>query len=96
SKAANGVVVITTKRLAGNEQRVTYTGSVDIQMPDLSSYNLCDAEEKLGAERIDGIYDDANFLLYTQKQMLYQQRKQLVAAGLDTYWLSKPLRTGVE
>ena len=95
SKAANGVVVITTRRLAGNEQRVTYTGSVDIQMPDLSSYNLCDAEEKLEAERIDGIYDDANFLLYTQKQMLYQQRKQLVAAGLDTYWLSKPLRTGV-
>ena len=84
SKAANGVVVITTRRLAGNEQRVTYTGSVDIQMPDLSSYNLCDAEEKLEAERIDGIYDDANFLLYTQKQMLYQQRKQLVAAGLDT------------
>lgn len=95
SKAANGVVVITTKRLAGNEQRVTYTGSVDIQMPDLSSYNLCNAEEKLEAERIDGIYDDANFLLYTQKQMLYQQRKQLVAAGLNTYWLSKPLRTGV-
>ena len=55
--------------MAGNEQRVTYTGSVDIQMPDLSSYNLCDAEEKLEAERIDGIYDDANFLLYTQKQM---------------------------
>ncbi len=26
-KAANGVVVITTRRLAGNEQRVTYTGS---------------------------------------------------------------------
>ncbi len=47
-KAANGVVVITTRRLAGNEQQVTYTGSVDIQMPDLSSYNLCDAEEKAG------------------------------------------------
>ena len=30
SKAANGVVVITTKRVTGTQQLVTYTGSVDI------------------------------------------------------------------
>lgn len=46
SKAANGVIVIETKRLAGNEQRITYNGSLSFEMPDLTSYDLCNALEK--------------------------------------------------
>lgn len=95
SKAANGVVVITTKRVTGTQQLVTYTGSVDIEMPDLTSYNLCNAAEKLEAERIDGMYDYKNMDEEIRYSQLYEERKQLIAAGLDTYWLSKPLRTGV-
>lgn len=34
SKAANGVIVIETKRLAGNQELVTYTGSIEVSMPD--------------------------------------------------------------
>lgn len=55
SKAANGVIVIETKRLRGNEQRITYTGSLSLEMPDLSSYDLCNALEKLEVERMEGV-----------------------------------------
>jgi len=97
SKAANGVVVITTKRIKGTDQLITYTGSLSIEMPDLTSYNLCNAEEKLEAERIDGVYDDISLGLETQIRLEeeYQEKLRLIKSGLDTYWLSKPLRTGV-
>jgi TonB-linked SusC/RagA family outer membrane protein len=96
SKAANGVVVIETKKLKGNQQRVTYTGSMDIEMPDLTSYNLANAREKLEVERIEGLYTATNNI---EEQLrlneLYNDRKKLIEEGLDTYWLSKPLRVGV-
>lgn len=36
--------------------KITYTGSLDIEAPDLSSYDLCNAEEKLRAEYLAGFY----------------------------------------
>lgn len=45
SKAANGVIVIETKRLAGTEARITYNGSLDLEIPDLSSYDMTNAME---------------------------------------------------
>ncbi|MDR2130171.1 MAG: SusC/RagA family TonB-linked outer membrane protein [Odoribacteraceae bacterium] len=95
SKAANGVVVIETKRLAGNEQRVTYTGNLTLEMPDLTSYNLTNAREKLEAEVIDGRYTDTDMDYQIDLWNLYNERKKRVLEGLDTYWLAKPLRTGV-
>ncbi len=95
SKAANGVIVIETKRLAGNQELVTYTGSVELQMPDLSSYNLCNAWEKLEAERIEGVYNSANPKTQIEYTKRYNDLKAQVLGGLDTYWLAKPLRTGV-
>ena len=44
SKAANGVMVIETVRVQSRELRVNYIGSLNLEMPDLSSYNLCNAE----------------------------------------------------
>lgn len=96
SKAANGVIVIETKKLQGNQQRITYTGSLDLEIPDLTSYNLANSREKLEIEMIEGVYTALN---NTNEQMrltaLYNQRKKLIEEGLDTYWLSKPLRVGV-
>lgn len=96
SKAANGVVVIETFRLVGNETRVSYVGSIDITAPDLTSYNLCNAREKLQAELIEGVYNtlslgDAQIKLWEE----YNKKDKLIREGLDTYWLSKPLQTGV-
>ena len=50
------MVVIETKRPEKGQIKVTYTGSVDIEAPDLSSYDLCNAAEKLEAERLAGYY----------------------------------------
>ncbi len=95
SKAANGVIVIETKRLEGNQQLVTYTGSVDVSMPDLSSYNLCNAWEKLEAERIEGVYTSPNPSSQVDLNKAYNALRAEILGGLDTYWLAKPLRTGV-
>ncbi len=96
AKAANGVIVIETKRLGSNETRVTYTGSVDIEMPDLTSYDLCNSLEKLYVENLEGFYERKNNLAdRTLAHNLYNQRLKQAKEGLDTYWLSKPLRTGV-
>lgn len=95
SKAANGVIVIETKRLTGNQQRVTYNGSISLEMPDLTSYDLCNAWEKLEAERLDGVYTHDDNVNQEELTRLYNKRKKNVMEGLDTYWLSKPLRTGI-
>lgn len=95
SKAANGVIVIETKNLASNRQLVTYNFSLDIEMPDLTSYNLCNAAEKLEVERIEGVYTASSASSQYQLDQLYNSRYQSILEGLDTYWLAKPLRLGV-
>lgn len=90
SKAANGVVVIETKRLDSNKPRFSYTGSLDLNMPDLSSYDLCNALEKLDVEFTEGVYDVNN---PNDMKKYYALRKKALE-GLDTYWLSKPVQFG--
>lgn len=98
SKAANGVVVIETKKILSAKPIVMYNSSLDIDLPDLSSYNLSNSMEKLEAERIDGFY--IPFIANNPQdqvinQQLYYARKKLALEGLDTYWLAKPLQNGV-
>ena len=50
SKAANGVVVIETLQPEKGKLRVSYTGTMNVQLPDLTSYDLCNAAEKLEVE----------------------------------------------
>ena len=96
AKAANGVVVIETKPLLANETRITYEGKLTLEMPDLSSYDLCNALEKLQIEKAEGFYDNTNTPgSLIEYQQLYNSRLEWAKAGNSTYWLSKPLRTGV-
>ena len=95
SKAANGVIVIDTKKLQGSEQRITYTGQVSLELPDLTSYNLTNAAEKLEVELLDGVYTGSNYNQKIAKQELYNSRRKLILEGLDTDWISKPIRVGV-
>lgn len=90
SKAANGVVVIETKKLDSQKPRITYNGSLDLNMPDLSSYDLCNASEKLDVEFAEGVFPD------TDKDAMdrYHSLRKKVMEGLDTYWLSKPVQFG--
>lgn len=56
SKAANGVVVIETLQPEKGKLRVSYTGTMNVQLPDLTSYDLCNAAEKLEVEFNAGKY----------------------------------------
>lgn len=95
AKAANGVVVIETVRPQEGRLRVSYTGSADITVPDLTSYNLCNASEKLQAEVLAGKYTANNPAEQARLDAVYNELYNEVARGVDTYWLSQPLRTGV-
>lgn len=97
SRAANGVVVVETQRLSNEKSRITYNSSLDLQFPDLSSYNLTNSFQKIEAERIDGVYTPSNNDPddFVRLQQLYNARRKLALEGLDTDWMAKPLQTGV-
>ena len=48
SRGSNGVVVITSKVPELGKLRLSYTLNLNMETPDLSSYNLMNAYEKLG------------------------------------------------
>ncbi len=95
SKAANGVVVVETIKPQPGQLRLSYNGSMDISWPDLTSYNLMNAREKLEFERLAGKYNGTTVTEQIEKENLYNQHLADIASGVDTYWLSEPLRTGI-
>lgn len=96
SKAANGVVVIETVRPQNGRLRLSYKGDFSITAADLSDYNLMNASEKLAFEDLAGIYTDKTGSAANQLRLdnLRNERLKEVARGVDTYWLSEPIRTG--
>ena len=93
SRAANGAVVITTKPLPAGRLNVTYSGNFTINAPDLSSYNLMNAREKLEAERLAGYYDTDDPSQIATKLKEYNGKLQNIERGIETDWLALPLRT---
>ena len=90
SRAANGVVVVTTVAPKPGEMQITYNLTGGGDFPDLTDYNLCNAAEMLEIERRMGLYTSA--IDQALKDLDYNRRLQRVLRGVDTYWLSKPLR----
>ena len=96
SKAGNGVIVIETKSLNSGQTLVSYNGTVSLEVPDLSSYNLCNSLEKLEIERREGFYSDRSYTDDVVEGMtIYYRRLKKALEGEDTYWLAKPLRLSV-
>jgi TonB-linked SusC/RagA family outer membrane protein len=95
SKAANGVVVIETIPPVQGSLRVSYNGSMNITVPDLTSYNLCNAAQKLQAEVLADKYYSSNPATQASLTEQYNELYKEVMRGVDSYWLSQPLRTGV-
>lgn len=99
SRAANGVIVIDTKQPLAGRLRLSYSGMTQITAPDLTVYDLANAEEKLEVERLAGLYStyasgirpDADAVL----RQTYANRQAAVKRGVNTYWLSQPVRTGI-
>ena len=97
SKGANGVVVIETVTPEAGKMRVSYSGNLSIQAPDLGSYDLANAAEKLEIEKRAGVYTDKSGRPNVQQQYdeKYNEYYKEILRGVDTYWLEKPLRVGV-
>lgn len=86
--AANGVIVIERKRVSQAPVRVRYTFTPQMSFADLSSYDLCNASQKLELERLAGLYDKEDGSLDRD----YYDKLRLISSGMDTDWISKPVR----
>ncbi len=96
SKAANGVIVVETKQPVAGRTQITYSINLSTELADLTSYHMLDAKGLLEAQRLAGVYSDPNnnFKDVALKQW-YDYRKYQAESGVNTYWLSQPLRTGL-
>ena len=99
SRAANGVVVITTIMPKTGKMEVSYNADVTFYIPDLSAYNLCTPEQKLELEKMAGLYDVSYRRMYSQDKtsdqlycdMSYNHRLRNILEGVNTDWLAQPL-----
>ena len=97
TRGANGVVVITTKQPEAGKLQLTYKSSLAIEAPDLTSYDLLNAKEKLEYEKAAGLYTYNSGPGGNQHglESLYNSRMLAAERGVNTYWLKYPVRTGV-
>lgn len=86
-RGGNGIVLIQTRAPQKGTLNVTYSGQVQVTTPDLSSYHLMDAPQKLLLEHDAG--------MYTNNPSLYSSRWNRVDNGVNTRWLGIPTRTGI-
>lgn len=94
SRAANGVLVITTKAPAEGKLQVSYSSDLTVTAPDLTGYSVLNAADKLEYERLAGLYD-VGFGGITKDDLeeIYYKKYSNVVAGVNTYWLSQPVKT---
>ena len=90
ARGANGVVVITLKRPEVGKLRVSYRGSINIEAPDFSSYNLMNAREKLAYDwRMKNNYItrgvDTYWLKYPVKTGVGNRHSLRIDGGADNF-----------
>jgi TonB-linked SusC/RagA family outer membrane protein len=94
SKAANGVVVVETKRPVKGKLSVGYTADFTISVPDMNSYNLMNSSEKLQFEKLAGRwhtgFPDYDIVL----DSIYNSHFRAIKEGVNTKWINIPVRTG--
>ncbi len=94
SRGANGVVVIKTKEPVAGKLRVFVSGGITMEVPDLSSYNLMGAIDKLALERMVGLYSDLDPEIQMELNNAYNARVSDALRG-ETEWIREPVRVGV-
>ena len=95
SRGSNGVIVIITRQPEAGKLRLSAEIGMDLEVPDLTSYDLLDARKKLTLEKQVGLYDSSNperDLLY---KSIYNKRLKRALSGETTDWINKPIRTGI-
>ncbi|WDF80682.1 SusC/RagA family TonB-linked outer membrane protein [Mucilaginibacter sp. KACC 22773] len=93
SRAANGVIVITTKAPIPGKLQLSYNYQLTVQAPDLTGYHVLNAADKLQYEKLAGLYSAVNNTASSQDQLdnEYYSKLRNVVSGINTYWLSQPL-----
>lgn len=104
SRASNGVIVIETIQPKEGELLLSYNFRGSANFVDLSSYNMMNSREKFEYEKLSGMYDKHDLsglegIEYKTKyyenikiEEQYQKKLSSVLSGVETDWLSKPLR----
>ena len=96
SRGANGVIVIVSKQPEAGKLKVFAQVGMTFEIPDLTSYDLMKASDKLALEYAAGLY---NHTTNPSKDIIlkeaYYKRLKAVNEGVETDWLSQPLHTGV-
>jgi len=104
SRGGNGVVVIETRLPKEGKFTVTYEARPSLTLVDLSAYDLMNAREKLAYEKLAGAYtyvptttSDPYWIADYQMKLdnLYAKRLLDINSGVDTYWLSQPVKSSV-
>ena len=94
SRAANGVLVITTRAPREGKLRVDYNYELNVTGADLSDYDVLNAKEKMEYELLAGLYDGSKQgLPQDEMNSFYYHKYANVVGGVNTYWLSQPVRT---
>ncbi|MDR1720215.1 MAG: SusC/RagA family TonB-linked outer membrane protein [Dysgonamonadaceae bacterium] len=91
SRASNGVLVITTIAPEEGKIRVSYNYELTASFPDLTSYDVLDAANKLEYERLAGVYETEGMSLQDQEELYYSKLYNVVS-GVNTDWLAQPVR----
>ncbi|MBC9930006.1 SusC/RagA family TonB-linked outer membrane protein [Chitinophaga qingshengii] len=92
SRAANGVVVVETVRPKPGELRISYSTTMRLEAPVLGDYNMMNAAELLEFQRLSGLYEPGFYAGSINNDNLYNQRLAEVVSGVNSYWLTAPLR----
>ena len=93
SKAANGVIVVETKRPKPGELKINYSANTSFSFADLTDYNLMNAREKIDFELKSGYYGVFNSPGYNDYETEYYNILKEIERGVESYWLSEPVRT---
>lgn len=96
SRSANGVIVIETKAPEMGRLRLSYNGDYAVVLPDLTDYDLLNAREALELQKDAGHFSGHSMNNDIEMKEYYNRLLKNVEEGVDTYWLSKPLRTAFE
>ncbi|MEJ2883206.1 SusC/RagA family TonB-linked outer membrane protein [Pedobacter sp. GR22-6] len=97
SKAANGVIVVETKKPMKGKLRLSYNGNFSVDFADLTDYNLMNSEQKLQFEKLSGLYGplDANQNIVDEARFAtYNSRYAEMRRGVNTDWMDEALRLG--
>ena len=96
SRAANGIIVVETITPPEGKIYLSYTNTSSMSTPDLTSYDLMNAQEALEAEWYAGLFESATNNGNNAGGLInYDELYNNVRRGVNTDWLAKPVRTAV-